>query len=124
MGRRVNETDHITAAILRLFGKEREDAMQKLADGAWGLGNANAGHAVGAGVSALVEVLDKLGEAPQPLSLWLDACARAKEEYLRFHEDEDGFGVGTIVDIENGLRRIVKDLGCDVCVSPGILRRT
>lgn len=118
----MSHEDRTIALVRTLFRIERDDGSTKIGNDYWGVGKANVGHAVNSAVSTLIKVLLELGNEAVPLSAWSEACETAKRRYLSFHEDEDGFGAGTIVDIENGLQRLIKDFGPTLRVSPQVLR--
>jgi hypothetical protein len=109
--------------IVALFTRERNDGIEKMADGYWGNGSRNVGRAVRTAVRVSMETIRKLGNAPMPLSEWLEVMQLAQKRHFQEHdnEDYDGFGIGTIGEIQNELAKIAEKYGAAVSVSPSVL---
>ena len=107
--------------ILELFVREIDDGVEKMNDSYWGNGRRNVRRAVKTAVMVCIEVIKKRGSDPLPLSEWQDAISLAKNLHLADYEDLDGFGVGTIVDIQMAFEKITEKYGAATEISPNVL---
>lgn len=109
--------------IVALFARERDDGIEKMANGYWGNGSRNVGRAVRTAVRVSEETIRKRGSTPLPLSEWVDVMEFAQKIHFQEHdnEDYDGFGIGTIGEIQKGLAKIAERYGAATAVSPNVL---
>ena len=107
--------------ILELFVRGINDGQGKMADSYWGNGRKNVGRAVNLAVLLCLDTMKKRGSIPLPLSEWQATMQHAQEIYIQKYDDTDGFGIGTISEIQKGFEKIAKKYGAETLVSPNIL---
>lgn len=109
--------------IAALFARERDDGIEKMANGYWGNGSRNVGRAVRTAVRVSIETIVKRGDAPLPLAEWQQVMQLAQKIHFKEHdnEDYDGFGIGTIGELQKGLAKIAEKYGAATEVSPRVL---
>ncbi|MEQ1515459.1 MAG: hypothetical protein ABL931_03105 [Usitatibacteraceae bacterium] len=107
--------------ILELFVREINDGQEKMADSYWGNGRKNVGRAVNLAALLCLDTMKKRGNTPLPLSEWQAAMQNAQEVFVQKYDDIDGFGIGTIGEIQRGFEKIAERYGVETLVSPNIL---
>ena len=110
--------------IRQIFIHEQNDAAEKLASSYWNTRHSNVGKVVRIAARVSLATLRERGSLPLPLSEWLETMKIVRKQFYQDYddEDEDGFGIGTIGDIQKGLEKIRAKYGDAIAVSPDILR--